>query len=75
MKTFIFLIMFLLIGAFFIISDENIRLNSSENVGLFFKEYGLWIDGLVVNGRVVSGYVVKMEWLPGEGEGLVEDGK
>ena len=66
MKTFIFLIMFLLIGAFFIISDENIKLNNSENVGIFFKEYASWIDDLISNGRVVSGYVVKMEWLPGE---------
>ena len=68
MKIFIFIFMFLLIGAFFIISDENIRLNSSENVNSFFKEYAAWIDDLIDNGRVVSGYVVKMEWLPGEGE-------
>ena len=63
-----FLIMFLLIGAFFIIANENIRLNNSENVDLFFSQYGEWIDSLFGNGKVVVGYVVKMEWLPGEGE-------
>ena len=68
MKTFIFLVMFLLIGAFFIISNEEIRLNNSENVGLFFKEYAAWMDDLIGNGRGLAGYVVKMEWLPGEGE-------
>ena len=66
MKTLMFIIIFLLIGAFFIISNQNIQLNSSENVGVFFKEYAEWIDDLIANGRVVSGYVVKMEWLPNE---------
>ena len=59
-----FIIMFLFIGGFFIISNQNIQLNSSENVKVFFKEYSRWIDDLIENGRVVSGYVIKMEWLP-----------
>ena len=32
MKTLMFVILFLLIGAFFIISNENIKLDSKENV-------------------------------------------
>jgi len=64
MKVLMFVIMFLLIGAFFIISNENIRLNSRENADLFFKSYIGWIDNLIGNGGVVVGYVVKMEWLP-----------
>ncbi len=66
MKTFMFIIMFLLIGAFFIISNEEIKLDSQKNVGVFFQLYGRWIDSLVNNGRTVLGYVVKMEWLPDE---------
>ena len=67
MKTFILLIMFLLIGAFFIISNEEIKMDSQENFEEFFGLYAQWIDGLVLNGRVVLGYVTKMEWLPNEG--------
>ena len=67
MKTFLFIILFFLIGGFFIISNENISLNSSENVGIFFNEYGEWIDGLFSNGKIVTGYVLKMEWLPNKG--------
>lgn len=74
MKTFLFIMLFLFIGAFFIISNEEIALDSSENVNLFFSEYGEWIDSLFGNGKVVVGYVVKMEWLPGEGE-LMELGR
>ena len=73
MKTFLFIILFLFIGAFFIISNEKIALNSSENVDLFISEYGEWIDNLFGNGKVVVGYVAKMEWLPG-GEDLELDG-
>ena len=67
MKTFMFLVMFLLIGAFFIIANENIKLDSQKNVGEFFQLYGQWIDSLAANGKTVLGYVVKMEWLPDEG--------
>ena len=73
MKTFMFIILFLLIGAFFIISNEEIHLNSSENISLFFSKYGGWADGLFNNGKTVIGYVAKMEWLPGEGEAPTED--
>ena len=65
--------MFLLIGAFFIISNQEIKLDSGENIDLFFKEYGAWIDDLISNGRIVTGYVIKMGWLPG-GEDIGELG-
>ena len=67
MKTLMFVILFLLIGAFFIISNENIKLNSRENVNLFFKEYGLWFDKLIGNVKTVVGYVIRNEWLPDTG--------
>jgi len=66
MKAFMFIVMFLFIGAFFIISNENIKLNTKENIATFFSLYGKWVDGLVINGKTVFGYVVKMEWLPGD---------
>ncbi len=66
MKFVMFVVLFLLLGGFFIISNEDIHLNSSDNVDLFLSSYGKWIDGLVVNMGEVSGYVVKMEWLPNQ---------
>ena len=67
MKILMFIILFLLIGAFSIISNENIRLDNSENVSLFFKEYGRWFDKLAGNSKIAVGYVIKMEWLPSGG--------
>ena len=66
MKIIMFIILFLLIGAFFIISNENLRINSRENVGEFVGLYGGWLDKLVRNSGTVVGYVIRMEWLPEE---------
>jgi hypothetical protein len=64
MKLLVFFIFFMFLGAFFIISNENIKINSKENFYKFLTMYGDWIDQLFGNGRGVGGYVVKMEWLP-----------
>ena len=64
MKTIMIIAMFFLIGAFFIISEDNIRMNTQSNVNVFFVNYVSWIDSIFSNGKGVLGYVVKMEWLP-----------
>jgi hypothetical protein len=68
MKILMFFIIFLLFGAFFIISNENILIGEVEDREEFLGLYGEWIDGLTGNGRGVVGHVVKMEWLPEHGE-------
>jgi len=64
MKTLLFFIFFLLIGAFFIISNENIKMNSNENIDYFISQYSKWFDKLINNGNGLAGYVIKMQWLP-----------
>lgn len=64
MKIIMFIIFFLFLGAFFIISEEGIRLNSKENFIIFLDSYKIWFSDLLNNGKTVSSYVVKMEWLP-----------
>ena len=59
-----FIIFFLFLGAFFIISEQNIKLNGIKNIEIFFDYYLSWIYGLIDNGKTVSGYIVKREWLP-----------
>lgn len=65
MKTIMFIVIFLLIGAFFIISNEKIQMNSSENFQKFLGLYSNWLINIGVNGKYLAGYVIKMEWLPG----------
>ena len=64
MKILMFFVFFLLVGAFYIISQENIKMNSGKNVDKFISKYSNWIDKLMSNGNGVAGYVIKMEWLP-----------
>ena len=66
MKIIMFFIFFLLVGAFFIISNEDIKMDSKENISKFFDLYGHWIDRLAGNSKNMLGFVIKMEWLPGE---------
>jgi hypothetical protein len=66
MKLFMLVVMFFLMGAFFIISNENIKLNTKENVDLFFNHYNQWLLEVGSQGYNIVGYVVKMEWLPDE---------
>jgi len=68
MKLLMIFIFFLLLGVFFIIANENIHLNNSKERDKFFEKYENWIDGLIGNSKSVTGYLVKMEWLPGEHE-------
>jgi hypothetical protein len=66
MKTLMIFLIFLLIGAFFIISGENLKINKNQDRALFFKSYAAWIDSLFLNSKSLGGYVVKLEWLPKE---------
>jgi hypothetical protein len=64
MKILMLLVIFLFLGAFFIISNKDIKINTSEGISSFFKEYNQWADSIMDNGKTVAGYVIKMEWLP-----------
>lgn len=66
MKIAIAIVLFLLIGAFFIISEKEIKLNNEENINTFVSLYTVWITGILDNIKGISGSVVKMEWLPKE---------
>jgi len=60
--------MFLFIGAFFIISENNLALNKTGNVDRVLGIYYLWISHLFDNARVMTGDVVRMNWLPEKNE-------
>ena len=63
-KVFLFIIMFLLIGAFFIVSSHKLALANSSARVEFGNLYLNWAGQLFDNSRGLVGYVVKMDWLP-----------
>ncbi len=64
MKFLMFVIIFLLLGGFFIISEQRIQLNNKQNIDYFFDSYSKWFDSLFRNANSMAGYVIRMEWLP-----------
>ncbi len=64
MKIILFIMIFLLIGAFFIISNSNLHIGNPEQRGQFMENYYGWFLKIFDNTRTVTGYVVNMNWLP-----------
>ena len=61
-----FTIKFLLIGVFFIISNNNLALSDVEDRQAFFEESGRWLKNVGLNIGEITTFVVKVEWLPAE---------
>lgn len=58
--------MFFLIGAFFIISENNLALKQASNIDKFLGLYSYWLSHIFDNTKGVSAYVIKMNWLPNQ---------
>ncbi|MFH1802418.1 MAG: hypothetical protein ABH864_03110 [archaeon] len=66
MRIGLIVLKFLLIGALFILANENIHLsNPVEREGFYSRVYD-WLDTLYQQSLGVVGYVAKSEWLPNE---------
>ncbi len=55
---------FFIIGALFIISNENLQLADREEYKEFVGLYSAWISSLGENVRRVTGAVVASDWIP-----------
>jgi len=64
MKILIFIVMFLLIGAFFIISNNNLHLGNPQQFGQFMGSYYGWFFKLAHNAASVTSYVINVDWMP-----------
>lgn len=60
------IIMFFLIAAFFIISENNLALSKEGNFVKFSSLYFSWLGHVFDNSKNTLGYVIKMDWLPGK---------
>jgi len=64
MKIQIFIVKLLFLGAFFIISNENLHLLVVSERELFFNIYFGWLHDLSTQMVDVTGYIVQFKWLP-----------
>ena len=63
-KLLFFIIVFLLIGSFFVISQQNLDIKNKTDQQTFLKSFGSWLGQVGKNMVQVSSYAVKMAWLP-----------
>ena len=58
------LLVFLILGALFIVSNENLHLSDSEEFDSFGRLYFAWVSGLISNIGDIAGNVVLENWIP-----------
>ena len=64
MRILIFLVMFLILGALFIISDNNLAMVKKENSQKFYQIYLGWTNKIYSNLKSMTGNVIRMDWFP-----------
>ena len=64
MRIAMIIVIFLFIGAFFIISQNGLSMLEKENTVKFLSLYKSWIGSTVGNVGSLTGHIVKLEWLP-----------
>lgn len=64
MRWLMFVLKFLLIGALFIVSNNNLALIDSDDRQAFYDESGKWLKDVTVNFGELTAFVVKVKWLP-----------
>ena len=64
MRTFLIVLIFLLLGAFFIVSNNSLHLNNKVELHKLGSAYYSWLGSLFGNFKSLTSYVVKSSWLP-----------
>jgi hypothetical protein len=64
MKIIVFLLTFLILGALFIINNNNLVLEDPQNIKEFSRIYINWLDKLFINVQKITGNIISVDWLP-----------
>lgn len=64
MRFLIFLMMFVVLFSLLIISNNNLAMHKSENLGKFGDLFLEWINKVYVNIGAITGSAVSQDWVP-----------
>ena len=64
MRVLMLIVFFLALGAFFVISNENLQLRNETDFIEFGNIFYSWIQSLFSNIIGLTGYVTHFDWLP-----------
>jgi predicted negative regulator of RcsB-dependent stress response len=63
MRFLIIIVAFFLIGALFIISNNNLEMYKKENIEKFSQLYMNWFTNILSNIQKITGEAVRLNWL------------
>ena len=64
MKFQIITVKLFVLGALFIVSNQNLHLAIASERDIFFNAYSSWLGSIAQQIAQVTGYVVRFDWLP-----------
>lgn len=64
MRLLVFILVFLLMGAFYIVTAHNIALKNPGAFETLLVKYLGWFPKVIENVISVTGHVIKLEWMP-----------
>ncbi|MFW6025029.1 MAG: hypothetical protein ACOCRX_01675 [Candidatus Woesearchaeota archaeon] len=64
MKLITYILIFLLFGAFLIQVNYEFNLKDKEDQRGFLYHFGSWVSNLFSNVKTLTGYAIRMDWLP-----------
>ncbi len=63
-KILIILLIILVISAYLVKSNNNLKLSDSKDLSTFISLYSGWIFNTYTNVKDITGYAIKKEWIP-----------
>jgi len=66
MKVILIIMVFLLMNAFFIISNNSLSLKEEGNIGKLYDLYTSWLGKVVDNLAKITGEIVRLDWVAQE---------
>lgn len=63
-----FIVIFIMIGALFIISENNLALKESKNIKEFGFLYMDWLGKIFDNSKRITSSVINLDWLPNKNQ-------
>lgn len=64
MKFFLIALFLFILGAVFIISNNNLAIADGKNAQIFCEKYSLWFGSILNNLKEITGYAVRLDWAP-----------
>jgi hypothetical protein len=66
MRILVLIMFFFIVGALFIISNNNLAMYDQDNVVTFVDLYLTWLGDITDNFKSITGNVVELRWVPEE---------